>query len=119
MREQLVQERPDVVDHARMIPRELLECEQRRAAHGRAVVFEPASQELNLGPEAKLPDRAIRDGALSEIRGACRGLELLVPLRPQLRELALLPVLRELVGLGCSVCERHQPCGYARRGSPT
>ena len=76
-----MQQRTDVVDDAGVIPRELLECEQRRAAHGRAVVLEPAAQKLDLRAEAELPDRAVRDGALAEVGRPRRGLELLVPLR--------------------------------------
>ena len=84
-----VQQRADAVDRARMVARQELEREQRRAARGRALVVEPAPQQLLLRAPAELADRAERDGALAEV-GAPRGrLELVAPLRAQIGELAL------------------------------
>ena len=68
VRDELVQERPNVVDDARMVARQPLEREQRRPAHGRALVLEPAPQQLDLLPEPELTDRAIGDRALAEVR---------------------------------------------------
>ena len=121
---QLVQQRAHVVHVARMVARELLEREQRRAAHGRAVVLEPAAQQLLLRAEPELADRAVRDRALAEVRRARRGFELVVPLRAQLRQLALVALLRERVGLSRSFGERViGAAGYGaaarRRRSPT
>src|SRR5262249_19969776 len=56
-RDQLVQQRANGVDDTGMLAREALEREQRRAAARRALVLEPAAEELRLLPEAELPDR--------------------------------------------------------------
>ena len=118
VRHQLVQQRPHVVDDAGMVARELLEREQRRAAHRRAVVLEPAPQQLDLRAEAELPDRAIGDRALAEVRAARRGLELVVPLRAQLRELALLALAGERVGRRRSVRQRRSQRRRASGAGP-
>ena len=88
---------PHVVDVAGVVAREPLEREQRRAAHRGAVVLEPAPQELLLRAEPELADRAVGDRALAKVRSARRRLELVVPLRAQLRQLTLLPLLGERV----------------------
>ena len=104
---QRVQQRPHAVDRARMVAREQLEREQRRAAARRALVVEPAPQQLLLRAPAELPDRAKRDRALAEV-GAARGaLEIVGPLRAEIRQLALGAALRELVALSRSLGERH------------
>ena len=90
-----MQERPHRVDQPWMVAREELERDQRRAAAGRALVVEPAAQELGLLTEPELPDRAVGDGALAVVGGAGRGLELVLPLRAQAGELALRALLRE------------------------
>ena len=77
--DELVQERPHRVDHARMVARKRLEREDRRAAAGRALVVEAAPQELDLLAEAELRDRAVGDGALAEVLRPRGGLELVVP----------------------------------------
>ena len=95
------------VDRARMVAREQLEREQRRAAARRALVVEPAPQQLFLRAPAELADRAERDGALAEV-GAARGaLEIVGPLRAEIGELALGAALRELVALRRRLRERH------------
>jgi hypothetical protein len=64
VRRELVQERADVVDQSRMVAREELERDQRRAAAGRALVLEPTPKELGLLAVAELADRPVRDRAL-------------------------------------------------------
>jgi hypothetical protein len=78
-----------------VLTREELERDQRRAAARRALVLEPAPEELGLLPEAELPDRAVRDGALPVVVRAGRGLQLVGPLRPETRELAFGSLLGE------------------------
>ena len=57
-----------------MVARKELEREQRRTARRRALVVEPASQQLLLRAPAELADRAERDGTLPEVGAAGRGL---------------------------------------------
>jgi len=97
---ELVQERPDVVHEPGMIAREQLEREERRAAARGALVLEAAPQELGLLPVAELPDRPVRDGALAVVGGPRLALDLVLPLRAQLCELALRALLRERGRLG-------------------
>jgi hypothetical protein len=72
-----------------MLARKELERDQRRAATRGALVLEPAPQELRLLPVAELPDRPVGDGALAVVGRTDGSLELVLPLRPQLGELAL------------------------------
>jgi len=97
-----VQQRPHGVDRRRPVAREELERDERRAAAGRALVLEPAAQQLQLLAVAELPDRPVRDGALPVV-GAARGaFDLVRPLRPQVRQLPLASLLGERLGLrGC------------------
>jgi hypothetical protein len=90
---ELVQERANVVDEARMIPREELERDQRRAAAGWAFVLEPSAQELRFLAEAELPDGAIRDGPLAVIGRAREAFDLVLPFRPERGELLFLSAL--------------------------
>jgi len=90
-----VQQRPHVVDEARMLAREALERDQRRATAGRALVVQAAPQELGLLAVPELADRAIRDRTLPVVRRARRAFELVLPLRAQLCELALRALLRK------------------------
>ena len=113
--DELVEQRPHAVHDARVVAREQLEREQRRAAARRAHVLEAAAEQLDLLPEAELPDRPVGDGALAEVLRPRGRLDLLVPLRAQLGELALLARLGERVGLGGCLGERHSECA----GSPT
>ena len=108
MRGQLVQERPHRVDDAGVLAGEQLERDERRAAARRALVLEPPAQQLELLPVAELADRAVRRGALPEVRASRRRLQLVVPLRPELGELPLGAALRELVGLDGRLGERHR-----------
>jgi hypothetical protein len=82
--------------------REELERDQGGTAAGGAVVVEPAGEELDLLPEAELSDRAVGDRALAVVAAARRALDLVLPFAPQVRELSLLALPREGVGLrGC------------------
>src|SRR5438045_5795227 len=90
-----------------MVAREQLERQQRGAAHRGAVVVEAAPQQLRLRTEPKLTDCAERDRALAEVCCAGRSLEFVVPLRAQLRELALLPLTGQRLGLGRRLRQAH------------
>ena len=105
---ELVQQRTESVDVARVRSREPLERDERRAARGRALVLEPAAQELELLPEPELRDRPIGLRANAVVRVASRCLDLLVPLRPELCERALVACLRESVRLGSRLGESHE-----------
>jgi hypothetical protein len=100
VRGQLVQERAQVVDEPGMVTREELERDERRAAARGALVLEPAPQELRLLPVPELPDRPVRDGTLAVIRRTDGSLELVLPFRPQLGELALRALFCERGRLG-------------------
>jgi hypothetical protein len=78
-----------------MLAREELERDQSRPAAGGALVVEPATQQLGLLTEAKLPDRAVRDCALPVVGRASRVLDVVLPLRAQLGELTLGALLGE------------------------
>jgi hypothetical protein len=78
-----------------MLAREELERDERRAAAGRALVLEPATEELRLLTESELPDRAVGNGALLVVPRAGRVLELVGPLGPEPRELSLGALLGE------------------------
>ena len=106
-RRELVEQRAERVDVAGMRPREALERDERRAARGRALVLEPAAQQLELLAEAELRDRAVRLRAHAVVGVARARLDLLVPLRAKLRERALVTGLREGVRLGSRLGERH------------
>ena len=121
VRGELVQERAYVVDEPGMLAREELERDQRRAAARGALVLEPAPQELRLLPVAELPDRPVRDGALAIVRRPDRGLELVLPARPEIRELTLcaLPCERIRLRAGCrELRQRTTTAGRARRSDP-
>jgi hypothetical protein len=95
-----MQERPNAVDEPGMLAREALERDQRRTAAGRALVVEATPQELRFLTEPELADRAVRDGALPVVRRAGLAFDLVLPLRPQLGELALRALFRERGRLG-------------------
>ena len=100
VRSELVEERAHVVDEPGMVTREELERDQRRAAARGALVLEPATQELRLLSVPELPDRPVRDGALAIIGRTDGSLELVLPFRPQLGELALRALFCERGRLG-------------------
>ena len=98
-RGELVQQRPHAVDDARVVTREQLEREQRRAAAGRALVLEAAPQQLDLLAEAELRDRAVGDRPLAVVLRARRRLELLVPLERRAASSCSAAFWGEAVGL--------------------
>jgi hypothetical protein len=100
VRGELVQERAQVVDEPGMVTREELERDQRRASARGALVLEPAPQELRFLPVPELSDRPVCDGALAVVRRTDRSLELVLPLRPQLGQLALRALFCERGRLG-------------------
>jgi hypothetical protein len=83
-----------------MLAREELERDQRRPAAGRALVVEPTPQELCLLAETELADRPVRDRALPVVGRAGLALDLVLPLRPQLGQLALRALFCERGRLG-------------------
>jgi len=97
---QFVEARADVVDEARMVAGEKLERDERGAAARGALVLEPTPQELRLLPVPELADRSVRDGALAVVRRTDGSLEFVLPLRPQLCELALRALFCERGRLG-------------------
>src|SRR5205085_10617755 len=102
-----------------MVGREELQCEQRRAAAGGALVVEAPPKQLEHLAEPKLPDRPVRDGALAVIPAAGRRFELLAPLRAQVRELALQALFREAVRSGCGLGECQETDCSERVAGPT
>src|SRR5215210_1561851 len=71
-----------------MVSRHQLERQERGAAAGRALVLEAPAEELELLPVAKLADRAIGERPVAEVLAASRALDLVLPLRAHLGELA-------------------------------
>jgi hypothetical protein len=121
VRSELVEERAHVVDEPRMLAREELERDQGRAATRRALVLEPAPQELRLLPEAELPDGPVRDGAFAVVRRTDGSLELVLPARAEIRELTLCALACERIRLrgGCrELRQRTTTEGPARRIDP-
>jgi hypothetical protein len=121
VRSELVQERAHVVDEPGMLAREKLERDQGRAAARGALVLEPTPQELCLLPEAELPDRPVRDGAFAVVRRADGSLELVLPARPEIRELTLCALARERIRLrgGCrELRQRTTTAAQGRRSDP-
>jgi len=93
VRREVVEERAVGVDVARVISREQLEREERGAAACRALVLEPAAEQLELLAVAELPDRAVGQRPLAEVGAAGRAFDLVLPLRPVRGELSLLTAL--------------------------
>ena len=102
-----------------MVAGEPFERKQRRSANGRAVVVEAAAKQLLLRAEPELADCTVGDCPLAKVGCARRRLEVLVPLRAQLRQLALLALLRQRVGFDCRVGEGAQRSASVRGGGPT
>src|ERR671918_1502524 len=115
----LVQERPERVDVAGMGPRETFERDQRRPAGGRALVLEPAPEQLELLAEAELRDRAVGLRANAVVHVAGRMLDLFVPLHAEGRERALVTGLGKRVRLGRGVPEAHSSSASVRAPGPT
>ena len=89
--------------------REALERDQRRPAHGRALVLEAASEQLELLAEAELCDRAVRERADAVVGVAGGVLDLVAPLAAEVCELALEALRRVLVRERGGLREVHQP----------
>jgi hypothetical protein len=117
-RQEPMEDRAGRVDRRRRVAREQLERDERRPAHGRALVLESAPEQLELLPEPELPDRAIRDRALAVVSAAGRPLELVRPLQPEIGELALRAALGELLGLRGCFLQRQEPTSpFSDRGA--
>src|SRR5439155_26970350 len=118
-----VQERAHRVHDSWVIAREQLEREQRRASARRALVLQPAAQQLFLLAKAELPDGSIGCRPLAVIgRSRCR-LELVGPGRTQAGALTFVAALGESVrfdpGLGeaqTDVSERSAGPTYSAEG---
>ena len=100
------------------VAREPLERDERRAAHRRALVLEPAPEQLDLLAEAELADRPVGDRALAVVGVAGRGLDLVAPLGAELRQLLLGARLRERVGLRRRLGERQLTEARLRGAGP-
>ena len=98
------------------VAREELERDQRRAAARRALVVEPAREQLDLLAEAELADRAVGDRPLAVVGAPGRPLDLVLPFAPEVGELALVALLREGVGLGGCLGE-GQASPFSERGA--
>ena len=96
VREQLVQQRADVVDDAGMVAREQLEREQRRAAARPGSRPRARAAAARSSAEAKLADRAVGDRPLAKVGRRAPAPRARRPTRAQLRELALVALLGEL-----------------------
>jgi hypothetical protein len=105
------------VDGAGCVSREELERDQRRPTAGRALVVEPARQQLDLLAEAELADRAVGDRALAVIGATDIRLDLVLPLPPEIRDPALVARLRERVGLGRCLLEGQDGAAVSERGA--
>jgi hypothetical protein len=90
---QLVQAWADVVDEARMVPREQLERDERRAATGWALVLEAPAKQLGLLAVAELTDRAVGNRPLTVVVRACEAFDLVLPTCSEPGELLLLAAL--------------------------
>ena len=95
------------VDRCRRVAREQLERHERRPADGRAFVLEPAAEELELLAKSELADRAVCHGTLAVVRAPRVALDLVSPFRAQVGELALGPLLGELLRLRSCLLERQ------------
>ena len=91
MARQFVEARADVVDEARMVAREELERDERRAAAGRALVLEAPAEQFGLLAVAELTDRAIRDRPLAVVGRPSEAFDLVLPTRSEPGELLFLP----------------------------
>jgi hypothetical protein len=112
-----VESRAHRVDRTGPVAREQLERDQGRAATGWALVVEPAREQLDLLAEAELAYRSIGDGALAVVGAAGVALDLLLPLAPEIRQAALVPSLRERIGLSGCLLERQDGAPVSERGA--
>jgi hypothetical protein len=98
-----------------MLARQELERDERRPAAGGALVLEAAAEQLELLPEPELADGSVGERADAVVGVSRVRLDLVVPLRAELRELALRPALRERVGLRGGLGEGQ--AGWSERGA--
>jgi hypothetical protein len=112
-----VQRRAHRVDRSGGVAREQLQGDQRGAAAGRALVVEPAREQLDLLAEAELTDCPVGDRALAVVGAARLGLDLVFPLPPQIREPPLVTRLREGIGLGGCLLECQDGAAVSERGA--
>jgi hypothetical protein len=112
-----VQRRAHRVDRPRGVAREQLQRDERRAAAGRALVVEPAREQLDLLAEPELADSAVGDRSLAVVGAAGAALDLVLPLPPQIRQPPLVARLREGLGLGGCLLERQDGAPVSERGA--
>jgi len=114
---QTVERRPHRIDRARRVPGQQLEGDQRRAAARRALVVEPACEQLDLLPEPELADRTVGDRPLAVVGAPRRRLDLVLPLPPVIRESSLVPRLGERIGLGGCLLKGQDGAALSERGA--
>src|SRR5205085_8116285 len=81
--------------------------EQGRPAAGRALVLEPAAQQLRLLAKPELADRPVGSRALPVVLRACLQLQLVGPVAAKVRDFALLALLGQLVRQGGCLGQGH------------
>ena len=106
-RDEPVQQRPRSVDAAGRVPRQELERDERRAAARRALVLEPAPQELHLLAEAELPDGPVRNGSLAVVGASRIRLDVFLPLTAEVRQLPFASFRSQRIGAGRCLGERQ------------
>src|ERR671936_108727 len=92
--------------------------EQRRPPARRAFVFQAPPEELQLLAKPKLSDRPVGNRALAVVGAAGGSLELLIPVRAKLGEVAFRPLLREAVSLGGGLGKRQETGCNEREAGP-
>src|SRR5204862_424110 len=104
---------------ARALAGQALERYQGGAPAGRALVLQPAPQELGLLPKPELPDGAISDRALAVVGMPYDCLDLVAPLGTELRQLLLRARLGERIRLRGRLGERQLTAARLRGAGPT
>ena len=112
-----VQRRAHRVDSPGGVAREQLQRDQRRPTAGRALVVEPAREQLDLLAEAELADRAVGHRSLAVVGAAGAALDLVLPLPPQIRQPPFVTRLREGLGLCSCLLERQDGAPVSERGA--
>jgi hypothetical protein len=113
---QPVEGRSNGVDRTRSVARKQFQRDQRRAAAGRALVVEPAREQLDLLAKAELPDGPIRDRPFTVVGAPGIRLDLVLPLAPEIREPPLVARLSEFVRLGGCLLEGQDVVAVSERG---
>src|SRR4051794_13098324 len=101
-----------------MVARKQLERQERRAPAGGALVLQAAAEQLGLLAETELADRTVGDRPLAVVLRARSLLVVVRYLAPQVGELALFALIRQLFGDGSCLCERQTDVSD-RSGGPT